>query len=221
MDQSSSNRERPIRLFPRREVLRDGAIVAGALVTGSMLTMRGVGASQATPSATPIDPATYAPAALTTAELDTLKAASDRLIPSDELGPGATEAGVFIYIDRTLADTDAAVLPLFQAGLAALDTAAGTGGFAALTPEKQDDILASAEAGKLDGDPGGFFATLLEYTRQGMFSDPIHGGNIEFAGWDLINYPGIKLVWSAEDQAIGTEVEPAHTSVEQYQGANS
>ena len=34
---------------------------------------------------------------------------------------------------------------------------------------------------------------LLEHTREGMFSDPIYGGNVNFAGWDLIGYPGIKL----------------------------
>ena len=73
-----------------------------------------------------------------------------------------------------------------------------------------------AEAGDLDGAPEGFFPLLLEHTRQGMFCDPIHGGNRNFAGWDLLGYPGIKLVWTEADQSEGTEVRPEHVSVEEF-----
>ena len=41
--------------------------------------------------------------ALSPAQMKTLEAFIDRLIPSDELGPGAVEAGAQIYIDRQLA----------------------------------------------------------------------------------------------------------------------
>jgi hypothetical protein len=158
----------------------------------------------------------YAPVALTSAELATLKAAIDRLIPNDDLGPGAVEAGAFVSIDRALAGDDAASLPLVQGGLAALEQAAGSGGFAALAPDQQDDLLRRAETDQLAGASAGFFPMLLELTRRGMFGDPIHGGNRDFVGWDLIGYPGIKLVWSAEEQAIDAVVEPAHTSVAQF-----
>ena len=49
-----------------------------------------------------------------------------------------------------------------------------------------------------------------------MFSDPIYGGNVNFAGWDLIGYSGIKLVWDAEDQALDAIPEPEHVSVAEY-----
>jgi gluconate 2-dehydrogenase gamma chain len=39
----------------------------------------------------------------TAAEARTVTAASERIFPSDASGPGATEAGVVIYIDRQLA----------------------------------------------------------------------------------------------------------------------
>jgi gluconate 2-dehydrogenase gamma chain len=39
----------------------------------------------------------------TAAEAQVVQAASERIFPSDESGPGATEAGVVIYIDRQLA----------------------------------------------------------------------------------------------------------------------
>src|SRR5690606_28624535 len=86
----------------------------------------------------------YTPTALTDAEFTTLKAAIARLIPADELGPGAVEAGVQIFIDRALAGPYAATLPLYQAGLAALDQAAGADGFSGLSPERQDELLTQA-----------------------------------------------------------------------------
>jgi hypothetical protein len=37
-----------------------------------------------------------------------------------------------------------------------------------------------------------------------MFSDPYYGGNKNFAGWDLIRYPGIRLAVGPEDQKMKT-----------------
>ena len=39
----------------------------------------------------------------TAAEARVIQAASERIFPTDESGPGATEAGVIVYIDRQLA----------------------------------------------------------------------------------------------------------------------
>ena len=63
----------------------------------------------------------------------------------------------------------------------------------------QDSVLSSAEA-ESSPMPRGLFSLLLEQTRQGMFGDPMYGGNLNFAGWDLIQYPGLKLLWTAEEQ---------------------
>jgi gluconate 2-dehydrogenase gamma chain len=227
-------------VFPRRRLLKDASLIAGgaiavgvlgpelasagpARVAAPMITLRQTSATpQASPVATPVvDLATYAPVNLTDTELTTLKAALDRLIPNDDLGPGANEMGVFVYIDRAIGRNPDALSSTYQQGLAALDTAAGSGGFAGLDAAKQDEILTSAEAGKLEGDPGGFFATLLQQTREGMFSDPIYGGNVGFAGWDLIGYSGIKLVWDAEAQALDAIPEPAHVSVAEFGGSAS
>jgi gluconate 2-dehydrogenase gamma chain len=216
----------PLRLFPRRRFIRDGAMITGAAVAGVTAPL-GADAASRNPFARWMDRATarfqddldaYEPVALTADELTTLKAAIDRIIPSDELGPGAVEAGVFVAIDRNLSGAGAATLPLYQGGLAALDAAAGTGGFAALDAAKQDDLLTQAEAGTLADLPEGFFPLLLANTKQGMFGDPIHGGNKDFAGWDLIGFPGIKLVWTEADQQIDATVKPEHKSVEAYGG---
>ena len=41
--------------------------------------------------------------ALSPAQLKTLEAFIDRIVPKDELGPGAVECGAATYIDRALA----------------------------------------------------------------------------------------------------------------------
>jgi gluconate 2-dehydrogenase gamma chain len=188
----------------------------------------------ASPGATPVaDLATYVPNHLTGAELTTLKAALDRIIPADDLGPGANDMGVFVYIDKSFGGLHADALPLYQAGLAALDSAAGSGGFASLDPDTQDAILTAAEGGSPEATPtagregvavsvpAGFFGALLAHTREGMFSDPIYGGNVNFQGWDLVGYPGIKLQWTAEDQAVGSTPTPEHVSVAKFREAQS
>src|SRR5215831_5262912 len=50
-----------------------------------------------------------------------LEAIVDRLIPSDEVGAGAKEAGVVRYIDRALGDALASSRAAYAAGLVALD----------------------------------------------------------------------------------------------------
>lgn len=216
------------RTLDRRRLLKDASLLASGSVAASLLDPELAAASPARSAppvirllqanATPVNLASYSPTNITAAELTTLKAALDRIIPKDELGPGANEAGVFVFIDRALGGRYAAALPLYKHGLAALAAAAGAGGFAGLTAAKQDAILADAEAGKLPNAPAGFFATLVAHTRQGMFSDPVHGGNVNFAGWDLIGYPGVKLVWTAEDQALNATPKPEHLSVAHYGG---
>jgi len=156
--------------FPRRQFLRGSAVLAGGAVAGITGSLGALAAPHAervaawqsllAPS-TPEAIADYTPVALTANELATLTAAVGRLIPTDDLGPAAADAGVQIFIDRSLAGPNAATLPLYQAGLAALDKAAGSGGFAGLKVAKQDDLLTKAEANKLADAPAGFFALLL------------------------------------------------------------
>ena len=67
--------------------------------------------------------------------------------------------------------------------------------FAKLSADKQDGLLEQMEAGKLDFaklPSRVFFATLLQNTREGFFSDPVHGGNQGLAGWKLIGFPGAR-----------------------------
>src|SRR5215470_4873905 len=58
---------------------------------------------------------------LTAEESEILDAVVARLIPTDEHGPGATEARAAHYIDRALGGALASSRPAYAAGLAALD----------------------------------------------------------------------------------------------------
>ena len=54
----------------------------------------------------------------------------------------------------------------------------------------------------------GLFNRVRRLTLEGMFGDPVYGGNKNFAGWDLIRYPGAKLAVGPEDQSMKTPPKP-------------
>jgi gluconate 2-dehydrogenase gamma chain len=242
------------RTLDRRRLLAGASVVTGGAIAAAMMGPEMASASSAktahpviwlnqsptaatpmaSPGATPVaELESYVPNHLTVDELTTLKAVLDRIIPKDEYGPSANEMGVFVYIDKSFGGLHADALPVYQAGLAALDSTAGSGGFAGLDADKQDAMLTDIESGKQDTTesstrganavavPDSFFGTLLTHTREGMFSDPIYGGNVNFSGWDMVGYPGIKLQWTAEDQAAGSTPTPEHVSVAKYREALS
>jgi gluconate 2-dehydrogenase gamma chain len=162
-------------------------------------------------TAAPQRAAAQAPAtALTVEQRKTVDAFVDRLIPKDELGPGAAECGVGEYIDRCLADYLAAEKPLFLEGLANLEVfALRTQGsaFSSLSPEKRDAVLVAIDDNQAPN-LRGFFNRVRRLTLEGMFGDPVYGGNKNFAGWDLIRYPGAKLAAGPEDQSMKTPPKP-------------
>ena len=138
----------------------------------------------------------------------TLEAFIDRLVPKDENGPGALEIGAADYIDRCFADYLAPEKSMFVQGLASVNQfAMRTQGaaLAELSPEKRDAALMAIEQ---DANLRGFFARVRRLTLEGMFCDPSYGGNKNFAGWDLIRYPGAKLASTPEDQRMKTPAKP-------------
>jgi gluconate 2-dehydrogenase gamma chain len=144
------------------------------------------------------------------AERRTLEAFIDRLVPSDENGPGATECGAANYIDSALAYFLAAEKTTFLDGLKAIDEQARAkhnAPFAELSPDKQDLVVTAIETGSR-----GFFDRVRRLTLEGMMSDPNYGGNTGFRGWDLIRYPGPRLAASADDQKIKDAIKPVRIS---------
>jgi gluconate 2-dehydrogenase gamma chain len=151
-----------------------------------------------------------------------LRAVVARLIPADANGPSGVDAGAAAYIEKSLSGGLAGglteVAPLYTAGLTALDAYANSAygaGFTALPPDKQDAVIGDLAAGTATGftpNSKAFFAAVKEHTLQGMFGDPVYGGNKKFAGWDLIGYPGVRMPVPAKYQKIGVTVPKAHKS---------
>lgn len=158
----------------------------------------------------------------TSAEAEAVEAIVDRLIPSDANGPGAAEARVARYIDRALGGELASLRATYSAGLAAVDAYAQGrfgGALADLPAAQQDAVLTAMEQNVATGFPGGsraFFDLVREHCLQGMFGDPVHGGNEDFVGWDLVGFPGVKLSFSAAEQQMDVTVVPAHKSTADY-----
>ncbi|MFC3957743.1 gluconate 2-dehydrogenase subunit 3 family protein [Halovivax cerinus] len=173
-----------------------------------------------------------------------------RIYPSDDMGPGAPEAGVVYFVDHQLnsawgrgenwymhgpfagrdptdpfqsddaaaqADTDVpwgettpaqtqgwqyplAPNEAYDRGIAAIEehvqSAYDAASFADLEDEQQDEIVAALEADEVDTfegtgiSAGDFFALVYQNTLEGMFSDPMYGGNREMVGWRLKGFPG-------------------------------
>jgi len=153
-------------------------------------------------------------------------AASARIFPSDDSGPGAREAGVVIYIDRQLAgpygcDHHRYTNGPFAEGVpeqgyqdeanpqqvyrGALNNLVGLD---RLSPAEQDQALT-----KIEGSD--FFKLLRRHTIEGMFCDPIHGGNADMIGWQLIGYPGPRMSNAKDvDQHFGEAFRPKPASLQ-------
>jgi gluconate 2-dehydrogenase gamma chain len=165
-------------------------------------------------------------------EARVIAAACDRIFPSDASGPGAKEAGVIIYIDRQLAgpygrdrhrytkgpfvesglehgyQAKSSPQEIYRDGLRQL----GEEDFADLDAAKQDERLRALETTV-------FFRMLRTHTIEGMFSDPLHGGNAGLIGWQLIGYPGPLMSYRDEiDKNFGEPLRRNPMRLEQIVG---
>lgn len=159
-----------------------------------------------------------------------IAASAGRIIPSDESGPGANEAGVVLYIDRQLASAYgrdryrytqgpfADGVPeqgyqgketpseIYRAGLKQL------GRFHLLNAAEQDSRLKQIESTL-------FFSLLRTHTIEGMFCDPMHGGNRDLIGWQLVGFPGPRMGYFEDvDRHYGTPFRPKPASLQQILG---
>jgi len=160
-----------------------------------------------------------------------IAAAASRIFPSDEAGPGAREAGVVVYIDRQLAGPwgrdlhrytqepfeenapaefgyqgKATPQQIYRRGLKDL------AGLDRLAPAEQDQKLKQIETTL-------FFSLLRQNTIEGMFSDPIHGGNADMVGWQLIGFPGPRMSnYDDVDKHFGEAFRPKPVSLREASG---
>jgi gluconate 2-dehydrogenase gamma chain len=195
----------------RRSLFKQlGLVSAATAVSGTSLAPSV--AAPAAPAAPAPLPTGEALETLTAAEADGLEAIVARLIPTDENGPGATEARAAHYIDRALAGPLASSRAAYALGLAAVDEyaqASKGAPFSNLSAEDQDAVLRDMEKNVATGfapNSSVFFEMVRTHTIQGTFCDPYYGGNANFVGWDLIGYPGIRMAVSDDEQ--GMKVKP-------------
>ena len=96
----------------------------------------------------------------------------------------------------------------YTAALAAIDayaTAKFGGAFAALTATQQDAVLTDMQKGVATGfvpSSTAVFTMIRTHAVQGMFGDPVHGGNVNYVGWKLVRFPGPRLIIGAPDQRL-------------------
>lgn len=128
---------------------------------------------------------------LTAEQYAVLAAACERILPHDQ-DPGATDLGCAGYIDRALADPEVRSLwgrPLLG-GLPVLDRQCHTRfqrGFAAASPEQQDQLLSAWQQSTHSGEAA-FFEVLHTLTLEAAFGDPSHGGNRGGQGFLLVGF---------------------------------
>jgi gluconate 2-dehydrogenase gamma chain len=151
-------------------------------------------------------------------EAETARAVVARLIPADENGPGALEARADRFIDRALSGALKNMRPAYSEGLSALNAYAQTSKgapFAKLPAVDQDAVLTDVQENRAAGFAGQssqFFNLVRTHTIQGTFSDPFYGGNEKFIGWEMIGYPGARMVVSANMQRMDVKAEPSRRS---------
>ena len=206
--------------FSRRDLFKRAGVL-GINAAGSAVLLPPMASESAAPQLEVL----HAVEALTAQQFGTLSAITARIVPTDANGPGALEAHAATYIDKALNSHYNYRKDNYTANLAAVDAyskAAYGESFETLSPEKQDAVLSAMEGnsvGKSFGfvpDAKTFFNLVLEHTQEGMFSDPYYGGNANFIGWDLLDFPGVKLDFSAAEQQVDYPVTKAHRSAYSY-----
>ena len=162
-------------------------------------------------------------------EFHATAAASERIFPADDTGPGAADLNAAIYIDHQLASqwgvnaNDYRMGPwykaeptqgdqirllrkdLFRLGIKRLDDYSNEKyeeNFADLEDDEQDKILETFEkgdGGSISGvSSADFFKLLQQLTMEGVYADPMYGGNNEMAGWSMREYPGTRMNYREE-----------------------
>jgi gluconate 2-dehydrogenase gamma chain len=184
----------------------------------------------------------------TAPEVALVEAALARLIPSDELGPGAKEAGVAVFIDRQLAGPFGTMARNYRLGpwqegtpqqgyqskltprevyrvaLAEIDRHCEERygkSFAQLEASTQDEILHGLDEGRLalPSVGGAFFFNLFwANVQEGFFADPIHGGNRDKVGWRLVGFPGVAAVYTEAITKHGVPYRAEPVSIADVQG---
>lgn len=172
-----------------------------------------------------------------------LSQATERIFPEDDLGPGAIKLGAPYFIDNQLAGgygmnareymqgpfADGAPTQgyqsrltraeIFSQGVAKLDEEANKRfkkGFADLEAKQMDEILTAFQKGEVDMlavRSDFFFKLLRQATIEGVYADPIYGGNWNMDGWRMKGFPGHQMAYIGQIEKEGFQkIEPKSIS---------
>jgi gluconate 2-dehydrogenase gamma chain len=194
----------------RRDFLVRAAIGAGTAVSAALVPS---GYAQSPEPSKGADPAAQEHSAnvqqgafFNYEDAATIAAFTERLMPGAPGKPGAGDAGVLNYIDLALAGAYADLQDFYRRGLAQLDAHCRKNyseSFVRLDSTRQDEVISLLEQGKANEfawpTARAFFETLRTHTMEGMFADPVYGGNKDFAGWRLVSFPGVQAVFTPAD----------------------
>lgn len=175
-------------------------------------------------------------------DFNALKAATERIFPADDERPGAIDLLVPFYIDHQLAgsyghnnrvymqgpfhageptqgyQTHLKRNEIFDIGIRGIHDHSQKSfneKFVDLEPEQQDEVLTAFENDevKLAGISSSFFFSLLrDVTLEGIYADPLYGGNNNMEGWKMKEYPGDQmsyLDYIEAEEFIQTDIEPS------------
>ena len=202
--------------FGRRDFLK-GAVVGGAAAASPQLSERAQAQPQPQPALEPVAGYTFlnfAEAAFVEALVDHMVPADELSPKGTDIGiniyidralAGSWGKGERLYMQgpwKLGTPSQGYQLPLtpaqlYRAGIEATNSyCRKTYGktFDLLAEAQREEVLVALSSGKLAFHNGlaarVFWTTLYQTVMEGMFSDPIYGGNRNKAGWKLIGFPG-------------------------------
>ena len=194
----------------RRKFLVDAAVGAGAVAgAGLVPAAQAQNSTHGKTAEVPVEPVASAfehGAFFNHDDAATVAALAERIMPGAPGKPGARDAGVLNYIDLALSGAYASLQDFYRSGLAQLDAhcqSAYHKSFAELGSTQQDEVVAALEENKASDfswpTAREFFSTVRTHTMEGMFADPVYGGNKDFCGWLLVGFPGAQELYTYTD----------------------
>lgn len=208
------------RKFMKNTGIAVGGVAGGTLLGGLLTNQFKTDPKTTSPSNEPEPTYTEARMFFTRFEdFVVLEQATEQIFPKDDNGPGAIELGVPYFIDKQMAGTWGANsgdyrLGPFPGSEPSVEHSSLTRGqimisgirkmnqlsqerfettFDQAEGDQQIEVLQDFADGKvkMDGvNSGSFFGLLQSLTIEGVYSDPLYGGNRNMAGWKMKEYPG-------------------------------
>jgi gluconate 2-dehydrogenase gamma chain len=224
----------------RKFLVNTGYVLGGAVLGGALGTLIKKSPQPAAPPPTAAQPTNYNRAFMffNQAQFGIVEAATERIFPADDNGPGAKDLGAAFFIDHQLAgewgfNSREYMGPpffvgekvqgyqgrlkrreMFEIALQEMENYSQTKyskSFINLTVEEQDAILKAFETDEVKLttiSPSGFFRILRNSTLEGAYSDPVYGGNIDMNGWKMRNFPGNQMGYTDIIDKEFTKIPP-------------